>query len=247
MQCHTLVVPHDRVFHVARSLGIPSKVALLYLEFVGSPHSAATSKLTADGRRQLLEVRVVDIKRDARAQASTNRRMPRRAERFWEEDEWGYASPIWVGPDTLTTRQAAEAVRVTPDTIRKWVARGHLSPVGRRGKTNLFDARDVMAADRATDQRNRQPRVNGTRNPTAWRPGVDARRGVTAASLADLVDATEAARSAGVSTSTVRSWVSRGHLRVASNRGRTRLFIRQDVLRAARRNPHKTPRKLPVF
>ena len=240
-------MPDVRVYHLARELGIPSRVVLLYLDFIGRSHSSATSRLTDDARDELRSVSVIDIKRDARQQASARRSAPRGAGLWWDEDDWGYRPRRWAGPDTLTTPEAAYAVGVTAHTIRKWVVRGYLSPVGRRGKANLFTAADVLAADRATDVRNRQPRVTGVRGHSSWRPLNDAARGLTGASLSDLIDTREAARTAGVSSSTIRSWVSRGHLRPVRHRGRSPLFLRQHVLQVARRPPHRTPRKPPVF
>ncbi|GGP78776.1 hypothetical protein [Streptomyces abikoensis] len=50
----------------------------------------------------------------------------------------------------VTARLAAEEVAVVPDTIRKWVQLGHLTPAGRRGRANLFRLEDVFAAERVT-------------------------------------------------------------------------------------------------
>ncbi|MCC3776611.1 hypothetical protein [Streptomyces sp. UNOB3_S3] len=50
----------------------------------------------------------------------------------------------------VTARLAADEVAVAPDTIRKWVQLGHLTPAGHRGRANLFRLEDVFAAERAT-------------------------------------------------------------------------------------------------
>jgi DNA-binding transcriptional MerR regulator len=48
----------------------------------------------------------------------------------------------------VTTNQAANLVKVSPSTIRMWVKRGHLQPVGRHSRQLLFVVRDVVAAAR---------------------------------------------------------------------------------------------------
>ncbi|MEV5239984.1 hypothetical protein AB0K89_12860 [Streptomyces cinnamoneus] len=50
----------------------------------------------------------------------------------------------------VTAALAAQETAVVPDTIRKWVQLGHLTPAGRRGRANLFRLEDVFAAERAT-------------------------------------------------------------------------------------------------
>ena len=48
----------------------------------------------------------------------------------------------------VTTNQAADLAKVSPSTIRMWVKRGHLQPVGRHSRQLLFVVRDVVAAAR---------------------------------------------------------------------------------------------------
>lgn len=54
---------------------------------------------------------------------------------------------------------AARAVGVAPSTIRSWVARKHLQPVGRNGAFPVFDLDDVFEAERRirTEPRRRVP------------------------------------------------------------------------------------------
>lgn len=146
----------------------------------------------------------------------------------------------------LTTKEAAAAAEVSFKIIRQWVRRGHLEPLGWLGKQRTFTARAVLAADRATDSRNKQPGAPGDRHRDLYYLADDGRRGVTSANLTELIDAAEAARSAGVARSTIRSWVHRGHLQPQTQDGK-RLFVRKDVLRLARRSPHRTRRKPTVF
>jgi MerR HTH family regulatory protein len=61
---------------------------------------------------------------------------------------------ITRGDGYVTTVQAAEMVRVTPATIRKWKQRGHLEPVGLDERGNpLYRPGDVTAAEKSV-QRN---------------------------------------------------------------------------------------------
>ena len=46
----------------------------------------------------------------------------------------------------ISTRDVADLLRVTDATVRRWVARGCLSPVGRLGPSNLFNTREVLDA-----------------------------------------------------------------------------------------------------
>lgn len=48
----------------------------------------------------------------------------------------------------VTTNQAANLVKVSPSTIRMWVKRGHLRPLGSHSRQLLFVVRDVVAAAR---------------------------------------------------------------------------------------------------
>jgi predicted site-specific integrase-resolvase len=48
----------------------------------------------------------------------------------------------------VTTNQAANLVKVSPSTIRMWVKRGRLQPMGRHSRQLLFVVRDVVAAAR---------------------------------------------------------------------------------------------------
>lgn len=46
----------------------------------------------------------------------------------------------------LTAVEATEMLGVPQSTIRSWVRRGHLTPVGRRGRSHLYDLGDLKAA-----------------------------------------------------------------------------------------------------
>lgn len=239
-------MPVRRIHEVARAMGLPSKVVLLYLRAVGHERATASSRLSNDHQRQLASVRIVDIKRVAREQASVERRSLVSA-RWWDIDDDGWLPDRWIGPDTLTTNEAAAAIGVVPSTIRQWVRRGHLRPAGHRGRAYIFGTQDVLDAAVAVDARNQQPGGPGQREHQPWHHD----RGVVVAGRrgrpSDLIDAAEAAATAAVAPSTIRAWVGRGHLSAAAHDGRRPLYLRQDVLRAARRTPHRTRRKPPVF
>jgi len=52
----------------------------------------------------------------------------------------------------MTTEEAAKLCQVQPVTIRQWVRRGHLTPVGREpgGRSLMFRQVDVAGAERKT-------------------------------------------------------------------------------------------------
>lgn len=160
-----------------------------------------------------------------------------------EDWEWFYVSRTWrqwIGPDLLTTQQAARAWAISPATIRQWVHRGYLAPVGTEGRSAVFAARDVYRVALATGDRNLQPGGPLRRDDDERRLNINACRG---RDLQELVTAEEAAVAVGVSPATIRSWKHRGHLPPAQHRGRTPLYRLADVLTAARRKPHR-PRRL---
>jgi len=236
-----------RVYEVARELQLASKVILLYLQSLGVPQRSASSTMDPDLAQQVRATRIVDIKREARQQSQRNRGQPRRDE-YWElEDDWS-DQRRWVGPDPVTTAQAAQAAEVSAATIRKWVEREHLHPIARDGRSNVFRLADVLRARGGAAARNRQPESLHTSGDWDFRsPLPDRFRGVTSANLQDLVTAQEGAKNADVAASTVRSWVHRGLLVPAGRKGRFPLFTRVDVIRLARREPYRPRRRPPIF
>lgn len=237
----------QRAYEVARELQLASKILLLYLQSLGMPVRSASSHIDSKLAQQLRETRIVDIKREARRQSRHNRSQPRRDE-YWEYlDAWSDRRR-WVGPDPVTTAQAADVADVSAATIRKWVSRGHLHPLTRRGRSNVFCVADVLRARDEALSRNRQPKTLHTYGDWDFRgPLPDSFRGVTSANLQDLVTTEEGARNAGVAAATVRSWAHRGHLAPAGRRGRSPLFIRADVIRVARRAPYRPKRRPLIF
>lgn len=47
-----------------------------------------------------------------------------------------------------TTREVADELGVTPATVHQWVHRGYLTPVGKKGRQNVYRLADVFEAER---------------------------------------------------------------------------------------------------
>lgn len=60
---------------------------------------------------------------------------------------------------TITTAEAAHYAEVEPATIRQWVARGHLIPVGKRGRQLLFRLVDITRVEVQTYRADRTGRA----------------------------------------------------------------------------------------
>lgn len=142
----------------------------------------------------------------------------------WQREDWENARVdhpdlgAFIFPeDGLTTSEAATFAGVTPATIRQWVSRGHLEPVGRRSRSATFNPFDVQAAGSTTSRR--------ARTATGRRPHFPEHK------LNALVTASDAATAAKVAPATIRSWVARGNLHPVTPAGkRPQLFRLGDVL-----------------
>jgi transposase len=145
-------------------------------------------------------------------------------------------------PD-ITTRDVSDLLGVTQATVRHWVSRGYIRPVGKFGPSNLFNTREVLAAHddiearrKATGQARRERRYQVELRPTD-RIGpkhYDA-----------VVDVSEAARLIDVSPATIRSWIHRGHLTpLGSSKPRAIRLRLGDVVTAAqsRQLPRRSAR-----
>lgn len=133
----------------------------------------------------------------------------------WEASRAAAARP-------LRTADAANLIEVRRSTLRQWVARGHLTPIGRDGPHNLYDRTDLF---RARDE---------VRARTRRTPGLRTAQ-VQAKDFDRLVSVDTAAAIVRRSPSTIRMWVHRGHLQPAERRGHQHLYRVLDVIRAARR------------
>jgi DNA-binding transcriptional MerR regulator len=244
LQCHTFAMARERVYQAASRYNVSSRRLLVYLDSHDLPHSTASSGLSLAAVALLSRATTSEILTD-----SARHHRPRFARRpvFWswerEDDDWGWGERVWwrwEGPDHLTTEEAAWAYDVRPATIRQWVRRGYLAPVGRRGRSSVFSARDVYRAALATGDRNAQP---GGPLARETRERAPAARYVSGQAMATLVTAEAAGSAVGVSASTIRSWAHRGILTPAQRQGRTPLYTLASVVRAARRSPHRPPRR----
>lgn len=139
-------------------------------------------------------------------------------------------------PPGISAREAGRLVGVVPATIRQWVSRGLLAPIGRHEGANRYDWRDVQ---RAQDQaKARAPRTAGDRMAKGQEASELWCR-VEPRIMDKLVTGPNAARLAKVAPSTIRMWVKRGHLQPAVP-GPRPLFRVADVLNTRRR---RTPPK----
>ncbi|WP_408639410.1 helix-turn-helix domain-containing protein [Nocardia yamanashiensis] len=125
-------------------------------------------------------------------------------------------------PQLITAWEACADLDVRPATIRKWVSRGYLQIAGHRGRAALYNRDDLETVRRrARNRTNRAP----------IRPQLN----VPANYFDRSITTAEAAKLLGVAPSTVRSWVTRGHL-VPIRRSRGgHVFTIGSVLTAGRR------------
>ena len=119
-----------------------------------------------------------------------------------------------VPSDLLTAVEAARYLDVQPATIRKWVTRGYLQRSGTRGTAALYVRREVERAGLQTLLRTHRVQEPWSA-PRYQRP----------------ITALEASRLVGVSPSTIRMWVKRGHLSPTGRDGNKHLFDSLHVLR----------------
>lgn len=140
------MVSSERVYEVARRLGVSSRRLLVYLQAVDLEHDTATNALSMTAAAHLSTVTPAQV-----LQASAHQVPPRPwpFPPFWNEED--HDAPErrwhnWVGPDVLSTGAAAAAYGIRPATVRQWVHRGHLSPSGIQGRSLTFTAHDVYQA-----------------------------------------------------------------------------------------------------
>jgi excisionase family DNA binding protein len=216
-----------RVYELALDLGVTSRDLLQYLRAHNQPALSAATKL----RKEQVELaRSVDPG-EIRGQAVPQAMAEQGTHVVWEEfEDWPRrAEP----PEMLTTREAARLVGVSPATVRQWVRRGHLQPVLRVEGAHRFrtqDVRDVAAARLAATNS-----IHGT-------SGAHVRRLPARVDIDAVLSTKEAAAIVGVARSTVRSWLSRGHIQARGQRDRETLVRLGDVLSCARSSSHRSQR-----
>lgn len=158
----------------------------------------------------------------------------------------------WDGPQRrigreVTTRDVADLLQVTPACVRQWVARGYLNPVRKLGPSHVFRTADVCAARdqiwkrrKATSDTGPIPGEDKWSHPNIHRP-MDQ---IPYKDRDTAITIDEAAALIGVSTSTIRSWIHRGHLvPLPSSTPRSTRLRTGDVVSAA--HGRRLPRHLP--
>lgn len=204
----------QRVYELAKELGVDSRTIMWHLRTLDAPVRSASSQLHPSAVRAVSERLAAGIAPSDASVHVVERLVVRPSSPVWDEDNWRDPNEL------LTARSAAREVSVVPATLRQWIARGHLERAGTNTAGQVLYRRgDVERAARETAARTR-------RTPPAARVApVLMRRPVTAL---------EAARMVGVSPSTIRMWVHRGHLR-ALDMTRPMRFDPVHVLQVARR------------
>jgi excisionase family DNA binding protein len=151
-------------------------------------------------------------------------------------DDDDYDDPSWrryCEPE-ITTRDVADLLGVTQATVRRWVARGYISPIGKLGPSNVFRRDEVLDAHEQIEAR--QKATGGPRRVRGpW--FVEARRidRVPAKHWDSVLSIDDAAKLIEVSPATIRSWIHRGHLTPLTSSTRRAVRLRGvDVIRAAR-------------
>jgi hypothetical protein len=149
-----------------------------------------------------------------------------------DDDPWPPRSDLRYQPE-LTTRDVAELLHVTPATVRRWAARGHLTPIRQEGQANVFDSDDVQVAfDKISSRR----RATGQASREGWPVAVrkPAER-IPPKHYDALVTTTEAGQLLEINASTIRSWIHRGHLKPVASATPGPVLIRLgDAVTAAR-------------
>ena len=205
----------------AVDLGISSRELLGYLTRTGERVIPASSTLNpraeAAARLEFGRVRTPTGGQPARRSAGQPRR-PWPADDCW----WNDHDPWSRCPEQVTAEEAARLCGVKPATVRQWASRGYLTAVGKRGRSHLYDSRQL-----ARDQ-------DDVRDRTRTGPPLASTARLRSKDLDAVVHGDEAARLVGVAPSTIRMWVLRRRLRPVDQPGRP-LFRVEDVMRAARR------------
>lgn len=234
MQCHAATM---RAYQLARDLDVTSRELLAYLRSQGHDVWSALESLTEEQAATAFSQNPSQIKRQAVPQAWREHH-----ESFadWpERDDWDGHLEVVPPRQVIFTREAAYLVGVRPATIRQWVRRGHLKPMGRLGNTHAFRVEDVREAarERSTQTRSLPAGHNGPLGSQLTRGSRD---------IDSLLPIRVAAELAGVASSTVRSWIQRGHIRPQGRRGRESLVRLGDVLVRARAASYRPRRSNPM-
>ncbi|WP_256843034.1 hypothetical protein [Ornithinimicrobium cryptoxanthini] len=226
-----------RAYELARLRGVTSRELLACLRSHGHDVWSALESLTEQQGDLARSLHPHQIKQQAVSQAWQEHHAS--FDGWYERDDWDGRLELVPPRQVVFTREAAYLVGVRPATIRQWVARGYLKPIARLGNTHTFRVEDVREAaqDRLAESRSFHSRreTRGARRLPRETKDIDA-----------LVPARVAAEVAGVSRSTVRSWIRRGHVRGRGRRDREVLVRLGDVLVRARARGYRPPRSNPM-
>ncbi|WP_372461029.1 translation initiation factor IF-2 N-terminal domain-containing protein [Rhodococcus yananensis] len=210
-----------RVHELAKELDVPSKELLHRLKARGEFVKSASSMLDASLAQQVRDSftrtpgrPLTTLDPITEPQPSATAPALPRPRRLTSADAL---------PQLLTVAEAAEALRIRPATIRKWASRGYLQRIGSRGRAALYDRDELWQVKHLTRSRTNRPPLSG---PVLYLPKKYHNRLITTAEAARLLD---------VAPSTIRSWVTRGHLTPAG-RHRGHLFAVGDVLDTAQKH-----------
>lgn len=248
-----------RVYELARALGLPPRLVVDRLRAEGEwvqSHLSAVTRPVADrylaDRRAAVDLQDVQVATPDRTAGDAEPVVPA-AERFSSRARWFRRRPgprgftkrgLALDDDDdpvenlryqaeITTRDVADLLDVTQSAVRRWTARGYISPVGKLGPSNLFTTRDVLTAHEEIQTRRKatgKPRLQD-------RYRVELRRfdRIRPKHYDAVMRISEAAQLIDVSPSTIRSWIHRGYLTpLDSSKARAVELRLGDVIIAAR-------------
>lgn len=259
LRCHAVRVRTVRVYELARALGTSSSKLISRLRTDGEWVSSHLSVVAPPVANRLLPgnaslgVRKKQERifpRSAQRKAAPapepvvrrllpqprRRRRPGPAPLTMQSPDWDeYGEPIdelRYLPE-ISTRDVAELGGVTQATVRRWVARGYISPVGKLGASNLFSTKAVFAAFDGISGRRRA--TGKGRRQQSHLAGLRPFERVHPRHFEAVVDVREAARLINVAPATIRSWIHRGQLTpITSSKPRAIRLRVGDVIDTAR-------------
>lgn len=163
----------------------------------------------------------------------------------YDSGDFDYVDPVEElrHQPVLSTRDVAKLCSVNTGSVRQWVRRGHLDPIGKNGASHIFETIAVLDA-LATIRARRKQRAQAT-DPNIRRiapPGLpNAGQQVSANEVIRMarvhgnlpLNTAAAAAVLGVKPGTLRSWVKRGHISALPTSGPRNLqFGLADLLRS---------------